>query len=246
MKNVLVIIPCFNEEGRIGEVVRAVQHEMPGCDIAVVNDSSTDNTAREAAAAGAVVLSHGSNLGYGGALETGYKYAVRRGYDVALQMDGDGQHRPDQMKTIFAPVDCGEADVVIGSRYDANGKPSFDIPLARRLGHRFFSILLKMATGRRFNDPTSGFQCLNKEALRLFSSGVFPCDYPDSDVILMAERCGLRIQEVHVGMCERQGGVSMHSGLKPLYYGVKMLVSMFIVLLNRNKWRRWRTPPKKA
>jgi len=236
----IVLIPCFNEQGRIGAVIDSVKTVMPEYDIAVINDASCDYTAAEASAKGAVVLSHSCNLGYGAALETGYQYAVRHSYSMALQMDGDGQHQADQLKKILAPVAKGEADITVGSRYDNQGAPSLRMPLARRLGHRLFSILLGILTGMRFNDPTSGFQCLNRKALKLFSSGVFPCDYPDSDVILMAQRCGLRIKEVNVLMQERQGGVSMHSGMKPIYYGIKMFLSIFIVLLNRNKWRAWR------
>ncbi len=243
MKNslsIIVLIPCFNEQGRIGKVIESARSSMPDCDIAVINDASTDNTAIEAADKGATVLSHCCNLGYGAALETGYQYAVRHSYDIALQMDGDGQHQADQLKNILAPVAKGEADLTIGSRYDDKGIPSLHMPLVRRLGHRLFSILLGILTGMRFNDPTSGFQCLNRRALKLFSFGAFPCDYPDSDVILMAQRCGLRIEEINVQMKERQGGISMHSGLKPFYYGIKMFLSIFIVLLNRNKWRAWR------
>jgi glycosyltransferase involved in cell wall biosynthesis len=240
MKNILILIPCFNEQGRIGAVIDSLNNEMPDCDITVINDASTDNTAAEASAKGATVLSHSCNLGYGAALETGYQYAIRYGYDIALQMDGDGQHQTDQLRKILAPVVKGEADITVGSRYDNNGTASLQMPLVRRFGHRLFSILLGILTGMRFNDPTSGFQCLNSKALKLFSCGVFPCDYPDSDVILMAQRCGLRIKEINVQMKERQGGTSMHAGMKPFYYGLKMFLSIFIVLLNRNKWQAWK------
>ena len=238
-EQMLVLIPCFNEQGRVGEVIRSVKNILPSAAIVVIDDASTDNSAEEASKAGAVVLTHGTNLGYGGALETGYLYAINKGYETVVQMDGDGQHPADQLPKLMAPAADDNPDIVIGSRYpEKTSNPS--ISILRKTGHKLISLIIFMLTGLRLSDPTSGFQMLNKRALKFFSSGVFPCDYPDSDVILMARMAGLRIREVPVEMRTRASGKSMHSGLEPFYYAIKMSLAMFIVLLNFRAWRRWR------
>lgn len=235
----LVLMPCYNEGPRVSAVIADVKRIIPEADIAVIDDASTDNSAHLARAAGAVVLSHGCNLGYGAALETGYLYANRNGYGPVLQLDADGQHPPDQLPPLLAAVRNGEADVVIGSRH-MNG-PDSGTPFIRRAGHALFAGIIRVLTRLQTTDPTSGMQALSRRAVRFFASGVFPCDYPDSDVIVMAHLAGLRVKELPVTMRSREGGASMHSGLKPLYYAIKMLLSLFIVLLNVFQWRRWRT-----
>lgn len=236
----LVIIPAFNEAGRIRGVIRAIRETLPAADIAVVNDASRDGTVAEALEAGATVLPHAVNLGYGAALESGYLHALHAGYDIVLQMDGDGQHLASELPAILAPIAAGEADLVLGSRYLADGPPYHCQPL-KRFGQRLFGAILRLLTGRRFTDPTSGFQALSRRAIRFFAGGVFPCDYPDADVLLMAYLAGLRIREVPTRMVNRAGGQSMHTGLKPVYYAMKMVLSIFIVLLNFHLWRRWHT-----
>ena len=235
----LVIMPAHNEEGRIGRVVREIRSTLPEVDIVVVDDTSLDGTAAEAMRAGADVLPHAVNMGYGVSLETAYLYAMRAGYDVVVQMDGDGQHVAGEIPRLLEPLRAGSADMVVGSRYGASGG-SITVSLVRKAGHRFFAVLLFVLTGRWFSDPTSGFQALNHRALALLASGVFPCDYPDADVLLMAHLSGLRIREVPVKMANRDGGTSMHAGWKPLYYGIKMLLSVFVVMLNSPAWRVWR------
>ena len=235
----LVLIPCFNEEGRAGAVIRSIKAVLPEADVVVVNDASSDGTAQEARSAGATVLSHPVNMGYGAALETGYFYAMQQGFDIILQMDGDGQHVAEDLPVLAAPLLTDAADIVIGSRYSPGNNPA-DTPLLRKIGHRMFSGIISCLTGLRLADPTSGFHGLNRRALLFLSSGVFPCDYPDTDVILMAHRTGLRIQEVPVRMRASAPGKSMHSGLRPLYYGIKMLLSILVVLLNYRVWRKWR------
>ena len=235
----LVLIPCFNEEGRVGSVVRSIGDVLPEADIIVVNDASSDGTEEEARNAGATVLSHTVNMGYGAALETGYSYAMQQGFDMIMQMDGDGQHIAEDLPVLATPLLTHAADIVIGSRYSPGNNPA-DTPLLRKIGHRTFSGIISCLSGLRLADPTSGFHGLNRRALLFLSSGVFPCDYPDADVILMAHLAGLRIREVPVRMRASAAGKSMHSGLRPLYYGVKMLLSIFIVLLNHKVWRRWR------
>ena len=222
-QEILVIIPCHNESGRLENVIRQVKQHLPSADIAVIDDASTDTSAEEALRANGVVLSHCTNLGYGAALETGYLYASDNGYKIVL----------------LAPITDGSADIVIGSRYTA-GTSMQSATLIRRIGHKLFSCIIRVLCGLEITDPTSGFQALDRKALALFSSGNFPCDFPDSDVILMAKMSSLRIREVPARMLPRSGGESMHSGLKPLYYGIKMLLSIFIVLINFHTWRSWK------
>jgi glycosyltransferase involved in cell wall biosynthesis len=242
---VLVLVSCYNERGRVSDVVRAARRALPRADLVVIDDGSADESAAEARAAGARVLRHPVNLGAGAAQETGYLFALRNGYDYVLHLDGDGQHPPARLPDLLAPLLAGEADFVIGSRY-AHAGDSTGTPLLRMTGHRLFSAVLLALTRMRVGDPTSGFRGLNRRALSLFADGVFPSDYPDSDVLLMAHLCGLRIREVGVRMLERTGGVSMHSGLKPLYYCLRMFFAMFIVMLNRGAWRRWRERARPA
>ncbi|NQU38855.1 MAG: glycosyltransferase family 2 protein [Lentisphaerae bacterium] len=234
----LVLMPCYNEAPRIEAVIRDVKRVLPEATIVVIDDTSTDDSARLARAAGAIVLTHGCNLGYGAALETGYLFARRHGYAPVMQLDADGQHPPEELPRLLEALRSGEADIVIGSRHFEG--PDKNTPFVRRCGHALFAGIIRLMTGLRTTDPTSGLRALSQRAIDLFASGVFPCDYPDSDVIVMAHLAGLRVREVPVTMRAREGGASMHSGLKPLYYAIKMLLSLFIVLLNLFQWRRWR------
>lgn len=232
----MILIPCYNEEGRIGRVVRSVASIYPEAEIVVINDCATDSSPSEAHDNGATVLNHSCNLGYGAALQTGYMYAVSRGIQILVQLDADGQHDPRSIEQIMEPVLKGKADICIGSRHLADSTTS--TPFIRRLGQNIFAMFLKLFGGPPMTDPTSGFQAMNSKAVTLFSDDVFPCDYPDSDVILMAHFAGLRIAEAPAVMHSRSGGLSIHAGFwKPFYYGIKMLFSMIIVFLNRNKWK---------
>lgn len=234
---ILVVIPCRNEADRIRPVVESVRSVLCNSDIAVVDDESDDDTARIAREAGATLLPLAVNLGYGSALETGYLHALGGGYEIVLQMDGDGQHVAEELPAILEPVARGEADLVIGSRYLGDGVP-YEASLARRTGQHLFGLLVRLATGRRFTDPTSGFQALGTRAITLFATGRFPNDYPDADMLLMAHLAGLRMREVPVRMKMRTSGASMHSGPSAWYYVIKMLLSMWIVFLNRHELRK--------
>jgi|TARA_B100000809_G_scaffold264424_2_gene320211 glycosyltransferase involved in cell wall biosynthesis len=231
---ILIIIPCRNEQSRIGNVIADIRHSLPHATIAVIDDESSDRTAEEAAAAGARVLPHEVNLGYGAALQTGYHYALTNGFDIVLQMDGDGQHLATELPTILQPIRDDLADLVIGSRYLDTTNP-LPTSFARRAGQRFFAWLVRASTRRRFTDPTSGFQALGARALDLYTRGLFPSDYPDADILLTAHIAGLRILEAPVEMRERAHGQSMHTAFSSLYYVVKMLLSLFIVVLNRRR-----------
>ena len=234
----LVVIPAYNEHGRIGEIVRAVKRILPSTNVLVINDCSLDDTGREASEAGATVVSHPINLGYGAALETGYLYALKYGYELVIQMDGDGQHLPTEIPHLLVPVSAGDADIVIGSRY-LSSQNTYKTSFFRRTGQKFFAMLLSLITGYKITDPTSGFQCLQRKAVELFSRGQFPHDFPDADVLLMAHYAGFRVQEVPVVMVERSSGESMHAGLKPLYYVIKMILAIGMVILSQRRWKQY-------
>jgi len=229
--NILIIIPAYNEGVRIDEVVRRVRGMYPDYDVVVVNDGSRDDTARIAREAGALVISHPFNLGYGVAIQTGYKFALAKGYDCAVQMDGDGQHDPAYIAQLLAPVVAGETDFALGSRF--LGTESYEPSLARRVGMAFFRKLVSMLIQTRITDSTSGFQAFNRKVIRYFTTEVFPCDYPDADMLLTLHRAGFRISEVPVKMYPSATGKSMHTGWKPIYYMFKMLLSIFVTLLRK-------------
>ena len=229
----LIIIPAFNEASRIGEVVRRVRETAPDCEVLVVNDGSRDETATAARGAGAQVASHPFNLGYGVAIQTGYKYALAKDYDFVVQMDGDGQHDPSFISSLLAPVQAGETDFALGSRF--LGVASYEPSLARRLGMAFFRGLVSLLIGSRITDSTSGYQAFNRQVIAFFTTEVFPCDYPDADMLLTLHRAGFRIREVPVRMQASATGKSMHSGWKPFYYMFKMLLSIFVTLLRRKE-----------
>jgi glycosyltransferase involved in cell wall biosynthesis len=225
----LIVIPAFNEAGRVGDVVRDVRHHLPGADVVVVDDGSADTTSFEAQGAGATVLTLPVNLGYGGALQTGYKYAVREGYDVIGQIDADGQHRAEYLRDLLHALHAGDADVVIGSRFldrDGHYRPS----AARKLGISLFARLATLITRHHVTDPTSGFQVMRLRVAQFFCSSVYPTDYPDADILIVLHRSGYRLQEIPVQMrpSPRQ---SMHSGHRSFYYAYKMVLSIFVTLL---------------
>lgn len=236
-ERILIIIPAHDEEGRVGAVIRGAKSVLPQAEIVVIDDHSQDGTAREALEAGAVVLKHAINLGYGAGLETGYLYAVSKGYECVLQMDGDGQHLPEELPVLLGPVVAGDADVVIGSRH-LGGGCGYETTFMRRLGQRLSGGIVRLLTGMELTDVTSGFQCLSKRTIDFFLSGIFPTDFPDADVVLMAHFAGLRVREVPVKMVSRTEGASMHSNLRPIYYGMKMILSIFIVLMSYGRWRK--------
>jgi len=233
MPRILVIIPAYNEGAGIGKIVQQVRKINPDYDILVVNDGSRDNTAQAARTAGAAVVSHPFNLGYGVAIQTGYKYALGKGYDFAAQMDGDGQHDPAFISKILAPVRDGETDFALGSRFLET--QSYAPSLARRVGMLFFRWLISVLIGTRITDSTSGYQAFNSKVIRYFTSEVFPCDYPDADMLLTLHRAGFSIKEVPVRMHASVSGKSMHAGWMPLYYMFKMLLSIFVTLLRKKE-----------
>jgi glycosyltransferase involved in cell wall biosynthesis len=228
---ILVVIPAYNEAGRIGRTVAAVRGQVDA-DVLVVDDGSSDRTAAEATEAGAIVAPHGANLGYGAALQTGYRFALQRAYDAVLQLDADGQHDPASIPRLIEAL--GSADVVVGSRFLESG--SYRPPLARRIGMRLFGALGSALAGARISDPTSGYQAIGRRALAFYAHERFPHDYPDADILAMVVRSGLRLREVPVRMLPSPAGKGMHAGLwKPLYYGIRMTLALLLVPLRSER-----------
>jgi glycosyltransferase involved in cell wall biosynthesis len=225
----LVIMPARNEAESVGLTIQRIRGAMPEVDILVISDSSTDATAELAESAGAVVVRLPHRLGYGGAVQTGFKYAVTSGHDYVIQMDADGQHDPASAPALLAPVAAGKADVAIGSRF--LGELGYRIPVGRRIGMRFFAGVASLLTGQRFSDPTSGYQAMNRKAFTYFSRDNYPSDFPDADAIVSLVFAGFRVIEVPVRMLPRLRGVSMHSNLGAIYYVSKMTLSILMVAL---------------
>lgn len=232
---VLVVVPAYNEEESVGATIGSIRRALDGVPIVVVSDCSTDRTLEVARAAGAGVVELPCNLGYGGAVQAGFKYALAEGYDFILQMDADGQHDPASAAALLEPVARGDADVAIGSRF--TGKANYPIPFPRRLGMAVFGSIVTFVTRRRFSDPTSGYQAMNARVLRFFARDNYPSDFPDADTIILLVLAGFRVTEVPVVMQARTAGTSMHSNLKAFYYVAKMMLSILMVLLRRKVLR---------
>jgi glycosyltransferase involved in cell wall biosynthesis len=230
-ERLLILIPAYNEAGRVGSVIADVHNTLPEADVLVVDDGSADATAAEAIAAGAVAVSLPLNCGYGTALQTGYKFAVRNGYTVVGQIDADGQHQAEFLGRMLEVLRGEGADLVVGSRFLANDG-HYDTPFARSMGIRLFARLASLATGQRVTDPTSGFQVMRAEIARLFTRDLFPVDYPDADVLILLHRTGYRVREVPVQM-RPSPGTSMHTTKSTPYYVYKMLLSILVTLLRR-------------
>jgi len=227
----LIIMPAHNEGQNIAAVLTELKPLSQGADILVVDDYSTDNTAHLAASMGAEVISLPCNLRYGGAVQTGFKYAVQNGYDVAIMMDADGQHDPAGIAALLGVVESGRADVALGSRM--TGRMDYHVSWIRRAGMSLFAKIVSWATRRRFTDPTSGFQALNADVMRFLTRDNYPTDFPDADLLMLLCLAGFRVQEVPVVMRDRMSGEAMHAGLRPIYYVFKMFLSILMVLLRQ-------------
>jgi glycosyltransferase involved in cell wall biosynthesis len=221
----LLIIPAYNEARNLPAVLRDLRAAALDLEVVVLDDGSTDETAAVAAAGGAYVVRHPFNLGYGTALQTGYKLALARRAPLLVQMDADGQHRPDEIAELVEPVRRGDADLAVGSRFLE--PTSYDMGPLKRLGRGLFRILAGWA-GLRVTDPTSGFQAMNERVLQLYVTDFFPTDFPDIDVLLTAHRHGLRIRECPVHMDPAPRKSSLHSGLRPLYYVYRTALALWV------------------
>jgi glycosyltransferase involved in cell wall biosynthesis len=228
---VLAIVPAYDEEGAIGRLVDEIRAFDPAFDVVVVDDGSTDATAEVAAARGAAVVVLPFNLGIGGAVQTGFRYALERGYELAVRLDGDGQHDPAELGKLLAPLERGEADIVTGSRFVV-GRGEYRPPLARRLGITWFARLVSLFTRQRVTDTTSGFQALNRRGIELFARD-YPNDYPEVEATLLVHKCGLRLVEVPVEMREREHGASSITFVRSVYYMLKVTLALVVAMLRK-------------
>ena len=236
----LIIIPAYNEAPRIGGVLANIRQYVPQADILVVDDGSLDGTGDVVRAADAEVASLPFNMGYGVALQTGFKYAARHNYDCVVQIDADGQHEPSCIPVLLDAVVEPDVDVVMGSRW--LGLAEYEGPLLRKFGKFYFGFLASLLTKLKVTDPTTGFQALTQEVVRFYCTNVYPVDYPDANVIIMLSRAGFRVVEVPVVMYMDESGQSMHGGLiRPIYYGLKMMMSIGMTLLRDDRKLRQRS-----
>jgi glycosyltransferase involved in cell wall biosynthesis len=228
---VLMVIPAYNEESNILNTCDSIKKYNSSLDIIVINDGSKDKTE--------MILSDNkinhvtlvSNLGIGSAVQTGYKYAYEHDYDIPIQFDGDGQHDAKYIEKIIDPIDSGQADFVIGSRFIGNIS-EFKSTQARRAGIRVISFRIKRLTGRRVTDPTSGFRAANRQIIKMFAYD-YPTEYPEPESIVTLIRKNYRIVDVPVKMNERIGGVSSIRAWKTIYYMINVCLSIIINSLKR-------------
>lgn len=224
----LVIIPCYNEEESIKAVIERLCAACPNADYLVVDDCSSDNSQAILIENGFNYITLPINLGIGGGVQSGYLYAAAHGYDIAVQMDGDGQHCPKDLEKVVAPVASGQLDMCIGSRF-ITGK-GFQSGAFRRAGIRFLSFMIKVLTGAKIKDVTSGFRACNKQLIVFFANN-YAQDYPEPEAIISAVTCGYRVGEVPVVMRERQGGVSSIKTLQGCYFMLKVSLSLIVYRL---------------
>ena len=226
----LVIIPAFNEEESIAGVVRAVHKACGFADVLVIDDASRDCTRQMALDAGGKVISLPINLGIGGAVQTGLKYACANNYDLAVQIDGDGQHNPLYVPALLAPILAGEADAVIGSRFIE--RQGYQSTFARRGGIAVLRLLFLALIGRRISDCTSGFRAYSRRTIE-FLKDRYPTDFPEPESILLLSRYRFRICEVPVAMHERSGGSSSIAGWSAPYYIAKVVLAVVMESMRR-------------
>jgi len=227
---ILVIVPAYNEEACIKGVIEDLRENFPQGDILVVNDGSTDGTLELVKGLGENLIDLPYNLGIGGAMQTGFLYALEEGYDAALQFDGDGQHHADQIKNILAPFLSDSADLVVGSRFLSEG--GFTSSVQRRIGSKILSFVVSTIVGNRITDTTSGFRVYSRKTLDFFSY-VYPEDYPEVEAFILAHKKGLRIVEVPSELGPRTGGKSSITFSHAFYYMVKVLLAISVDLMKK-------------
>ena len=230
-RRLVAVVPAWNEEEAIGRVVDEILAFDAAARVVVVDDASGDATAEVAAHHGATVLRLPFNVGIGGAVQTGIRFARDEGYEVVVRLDGDGQHDASEIGKLLAPIQAGDADLVIGSRFVDSGG-TYRPPFARRMGIRVFARLVSVLGGQRVTDTTSGFVALNRLAIELFATE-YPHDYPEVEATLVALRSGLRLTQVQVEMRERQTGTSSITFVRSLYYIVKVMLALLVASLRR-------------
>jgi glycosyltransferase involved in cell wall biosynthesis len=227
----LIIIPAYNEEENIAKVISDVRERIPFADILVVNDGSMDTTSGRAMRSGVMVVDIPFNIGYGGAIQTGFRFAEEYGYDFVFTMDGDAQHDPSSVQNLLDAMEEEGADIVIGSRFLEG---TYRMGIARKIGVLVFSAIAQFYTGTTFTDPTSGFQLLNRKVFSYLSQGDnYPLDYPDVNIIMALHKLKFKVVETPVRMLDRPRGKSMHSGLRPFVYVLRMFLAILMVLIRK-------------
>ncbi|HEX9654874.1 MAG TPA: glycosyltransferase family 2 protein [bacterium] len=223
--NRLIIIPAFNEEKNIANVIAEIRQSRQDFDIAVIDDGSTDHTRAAAERCGATVISLPFNLGIGGAMQTGFKYARQCGYELAVQVDGDGQHLPEEIPKLLDSLLNEKYDVVIGSRYLENN--DYKTPLMRRMGMVIFSFINSRIAKKRLTDNTSGFRAYNSRAIKFLAAN-YPTDYPEVEAVAVLAMNRFKINEVAVRMRQRQFGVSSINAVAAIYYMIKVCLALLV------------------
>ena len=238
---ILVIIPAYNEEAAISPLIERIRTLHPEIDLLIVNDGSSDRTVERVESCTLsgrkTVVSNAFNLGIGGTMQTGFQIAAIERYDVAVQLDGDGQHDPESLSDLLHPILTDQCDIVVGSRFLSTSY-GYRSTFFRRLGITFFSWILRAFTGVNISDPTSGYRAVNKNLINHFAE-YYPCDFPEPEALKMANRLGMRILEIPVKMKERQGGVSSIRSWASAYYMIKVTGAILIDLLkpkSKNKY----------
>lgn len=232
LKEIVIIIPAYNEGETLSEVLRGCMNFLPEAEILVINDGSFDNTTDICNSEDVRCVSHPFNLGVGAALQTGYKYAVRNNFKYAIQLDADGQHNPEYLPFILDILKKGASDFVIGSRFLNN---DYDGGLLRKTGIKLFSVILSFLIREKLTDVTSGFRGMNRGVLEFCVIDKYSFDYPDADYLLTLHRAGFKFSEIPMKMNPRKNGQSQHVGLKPVFYFLKMFLSILIILLRSKK-----------
>src|SRR5665811_717217 len=230
---ILVIIPAHNEADSLADVIADIRSALE-CGIVVVDDGSIDHTARIAIEQSVELLSLPFNLGIGSTMQTGFQFAFREGYDIAVQTDGDGQHDASYLPDLLAPIIAGESDFIVGSRYLADTKYSGS--RGRRAGTAMFSSVLSLMVRQKLTDATSGFRAADKPLIAQFA-GDYPRDYPEVETLLQAHMTGFRIREIPVEMRKRGGGRSSINRFRSVYYVVKVLLSLMVVASRKRTTR---------
>jgi glycosyltransferase involved in cell wall biosynthesis len=227
----LIIVPAFNEEATIGPVIDSIRDEVSFADVLVVNDGSTDNTRARALEKKIKVINHPFNLGYGTALQTGFRYAESMGYDFVVTMDADGQHVSSSVGNLIETMEQQDADVVIGSRFLMG---NYKTGMAKKIGIWLFSLIGKIYTSIEITDPTSGFQLLKRNVFSYLAEGDnYPLDYPDVNIIMALHSMRFKVVEAPVAMVTCASGKSMHSGLKPIIYVIRMFLAILLIWARR-------------